>query len=135
MKKFLVLVMILSLMNIFAGCRALYQAEQYIDHQLDVAENKVEQSVQDALSPADVPAAAPAPAETLPPEGITEAQAQAIALDHAGLTEQEVSRLQVRADWDDGRQEFEVEFNAGYLEYEYEIDAASGRILSFDKDT
>lgn len=135
MKKFLVLVMILSLMNIFAGCRALYQAEEYIDHKLDVAENKVEQSVQDALSPADVPAAAPAPAETLPPEGITEAQAQAIALDHAGLTEQEVSRLQVRADWDDGRQEFEVEFNAGYLEYEYEIDAASGRILSFDKDT
>ena len=135
MKKFLVLVMILSLMNIFAGCRALYQAEEYIDHKLDVAENKVEQSVQDALSPADVPAAAPAPAETLPPEGITEAQAQAIALEHAGLTEQEVSRLQVRADWDDGRQEFEVEFNAGYLEYEYEIDAASGRILSFDKDT
>ena len=135
MKKFLVLVMILSLMNIFAGCRALYQAEEYIDHKLDVAENKVEQSVQDALSPADVPAAAPAPAETLPPEGITEAQAQAIALEHAGLTEQEVSRLQVRADWHDGRQEFEVEFNAGYLEYEYEIDAASGRILSFDKDT
>lgn len=135
MKKFLVLVLILSLMNIFAGCRALYQAEEYIDHKLDVAENKVEQSVQDALSPADVPADVPAPVETLPPEGITEAQAQAIALDHAGLTEQEVSRLQVRADWDDGRREFEVEFNAGYLEYEYEIDAASGRILSFDKDT
>ena len=135
MKNFLVLVMILSLMNIFAGCRALYQAEEYIDHQLDVAEDKVEQSVQAALPPTDLPAAAPAPAETLPPEGITEAQAQAIALEHAGLTEQEVSRLQVREDWDDGRQEFDVEFHVDYWEYEYEIDQQTGNILSHDKDT
>ena len=134
MKKFLVLVLILSLMNIFAGCRALYQAEEYIDHKLDVAEDNVEQSVQAALSPADVPSDVPAPVETLPPESITEQQATAIALEHAGLTEPEVSRLQVRTDWDDGRREFEVEFNAGYLEYEYEIDAASGRVLSFDVD-
>ena len=134
MKKFLVLVLILSLMNIFAGCRALYQAEEYIDHKLDVAEDNVEQSVQAALSPADVPSDVPAPVETLPPEGITEAQAQAIALEHAGLTEQEVSRLQVRGDWDDGHQEYDVEFHVASLEYEYEIDAASGKILSFDKD-
>ncbi len=129
MKKFFVFVLILSLLNLFAGCRALYQAEQYVDHQLDLAENKVEQSIQDALSPTAPQEAAPAK------EGITEAEAQAIALEHAGLTEQEVSRLQVRRDWDDGRQEYEVEFHGDYLEYEYEIDAASGRILSFDKDS
>lgn len=134
MKKFLVLVMILSLMNIFAGCRALYQAERYIDHRLDAAENQAEQAIRDTISPTDLPTAAPAPTENLTPAGITETQAQAIALEHAGFTQQEVSRLQVRTDWDDGRQEYDVEFHAGHLEYEYEIDLLTGKILSFDKD-
>ena len=67
-------------------------------------------------------------------ENITEDQAKAIALEHAGLTEADISRLQVRKDFDDGRQEYEVEFHVDRMEYEYEIDAVTGKILSFDKD-
>ena len=139
MKKLFAVLLIFSLLLSFTGCRSLYYAEEYIDHRMDVAEDRAEQALRDAISPTAQPAVTPettpAPAETLPPAIITEAQAQTIALDHAGLTQQEVSRLQVRADWDDGRQEYDVEFHAGYLEYEYEIDATSGKILSFDKDS
>ena len=128
MKKLISLFLILSLLVIFAGCRKLHQAEEYLDHKLDVAEEQVEQAVQEAISPTV------SPEITASSEGITEAEAQAIALEHAGLTEADVSRLEVRKDFDDGRQEYDVEFHVDRLEYEYEIDAVTGKILSFDKD-
>ena len=123
MKKLISLFLILSLLVIFAGCRKLQQAEEYLDHKLDVAEEQVEQAVQEAISPT-----------VFSGKNITEAEAQAIALEHAGLTEADISRLEVRKDFDDGRQEYDVEFHADRLEYEYEIDAVTGKILSFDKD-
>ena len=128
MKKLISLFLILSLLVIFAGCRKLHQAEEYLDHKLDVAEEQVEQAVQEAISPTV------SPEITASSEGITEAEAQAIALEHAGLTEADISRLEVRKDFDDGRQEYDVEFHVDRLEYEYEIDAVTGKILSFDKD-
>ena len=134
MKKQISLFLILCLLVVFAGCRSIHMAEEYIDHKLDVAEDRAEQGFRDAVSPADAPTAPPALAETQPPEGITEEEAQAIALEHAGLTEADISRLHIRTDWDDGRQEYDVEFHAGHLEYEYEIDFLTGKILSFDKD-
>ncbi|MCD8129107.1 MAG: PepSY domain-containing protein, partial [Oscillospiraceae bacterium] len=39
-----------------------------------------------------------------------------------------------KLDRDDGVYVYEVEFTVGWLEYEYEIDAASGSILSFEID-
>lgn len=128
MKKLISLFMILSLLVVFASCRKLHQAEEYLDHKLDLAEEQVEQAVQEAISPTV------SPEITASSEGITEAEAQAIALEHAGLTEADVSRLEVRKDFDDGRQEYDVEFHVDRLEYEYEIDAVTGKILSFDKD-
>lgn len=134
MKKLTFLFLILCLLVVFAGCQNFHQAEEYIDHKLDAVEDQAEQAFLDAVSPTNTPTALPAPAETQPSEGITEAEAQAIALEHAGLTEEAVSRLHVRKDFDDGRQEYDVEFHVEYLEYEYEIDAVTGKILSFDKD-
>ena len=128
MKKLISLFMILSLLVVFAGCRKLHQAEEYLDHKLDVAEEQVEQAVQEAISPTVSPEIVSSS------EGITEAEAQAIALEHAGVTEADISRLEVRKDFDDGRQEYDVEFHVDRLEYEYEIDAVTGKILSFDKD-
>lgn len=130
MKKLTSLFLILCLLVVFAGCQKFHQAEEYIDHKLDVAEDQAEKVFWDTVSPAD----APVPAETNSPDGITETEAKSIALEHAGVTEQEASRLQVRTDWDNGRQEYDVEFHVEYLEYEYEIDAVTGKILSFDKD-
>ena len=66
---------------------------------------------------------------------ITEDQAREIALADAGLTAEEVTFLKTQLDRDDGRLVYDVEFyNADYTEYDYEIDAADGPILSSDFD-
>ena len=65
---------------------------------------------------------------------ISEAKAKEIALSHAGLKESEVSFVRVKLDWDDGRQEYEVDFYKDNVEYDYEIDAVSGKIFSADKE-
>ena len=65
---------------------------------------------------------------------IGKARAKEIALDHAGLTYSDVSFVRVELDWDDGRPQYEVEFYSGSKEYDYEIDAATGKILDVDFD-
>ena len=65
---------------------------------------------------------------------IGEEQAKAIALQHADLTEADVTRLRVEYEIDDGVKQYDVEFHHGEYEYEYEINATSGAILSADKD-
>ncbi|MGO5022030.1 PepSY domain-containing protein [Lawsonibacter sp. LCP25S3_G6] len=65
---------------------------------------------------------------------IGEAKAKEIALNHAGLTSSKVSFVQAKLDWDDGRQVYDVDFYSGSKEYDYEIDAATGSILSYDYD-
>lgn len=65
---------------------------------------------------------------------ITEAQAKSIALKDAGVQESAAVFLTVRLDWDDGRPEYEVEFYSGRVEYDYEIHAVTGAILSSDRD-
>lgn len=66
---------------------------------------------------------------------IGEAAAKQIALEHAGIAEADASHLWVSRDYDDGRLEYEVEFFSGSKEYDYDIDAADGSILSFDSET
>ena len=65
---------------------------------------------------------------------IGKARAKEIALDHAGLTYSDVSFVRVELDWEDGRPQYEVEFYSGSKEYDYEIDAATGKILDVDFD-
>ena len=65
---------------------------------------------------------------------IGKARAKEIALDHAGLTYDDVSFFRVELDRNGGRAEYEVEFYSGSTEYDYEIDAATGDIVSYDFD-
>ena len=66
---------------------------------------------------------------------IGEEKAKEIALNHAGLTEDQTQRLLVKRDYDDGRSIYEVEFyGEGRDEYDYEIDAVTGEIVAFDTD-
>ena len=78
----------------------------------------------------------PSPAASQSGSGtITEDQARQIALDHAGLSASQVTFLKSSLDYDDGRQVYDVEFySSDYTEYDYEIDAATGDILSYDSD-
>lgn len=65
---------------------------------------------------------------------IGEERAQQIALNDAGLAENQVSKLKVRIKLDDGVWCYKVEFRTIALEYEYEIEAYSGAILDKDID-
>lgn len=65
---------------------------------------------------------------------IGEEEARAAALAHAGLAETDVTFVRSHLDYDDGRQVYDVEFYAGGAEYDYEIDAETGSVLSFDAD-
>jgi uncharacterized membrane protein YkoI len=65
---------------------------------------------------------------------ITEEKAKEIALNHAKLKQDGVSRMTVKMDHDDGQMVYEVDFYADGVEYDYEIDANSGEIISSDKD-
>ena len=70
---------------------------------------------------------------------VTGQEAQSIALAHAGVTAGEAGMIQVERDRDDGREIYEVEFEvrqgSAAGEYDYKIDAATGAILEFDRDT
>ena len=78
------------------------------------------------------------PAATQAKGSITVEEAKTIALEHAGLTADAVTFVKAKQDYDDGRLVYEIEFvttsGNGYLEYDYEIDAATGSILSYDYD-
>lgn len=66
--------------------------------------------------------------------GITSDEAKQIALDHAGYLSSEVTFMKVEKGIDDGVEEYEIEFYVGNKEYDYEINAATGSILSVDYD-
>ena len=65
---------------------------------------------------------------------ITEEQAKEIAANHAGVAVADVTFHSVSLEEDDGRRVYDVEFYSGSTEYDYEIDAATGDILSYDND-
>ena len=67
--------------------------------------------------------------------GITEQDAKNIALSNAGVSETDIIYITVKQDWDDGRAEYEVDFIADGIEYEYEIDAASGNVISWEAES
>ena len=71
---------------------------------------------------------------TVPTDIITEGDAKAIALRHAGLTESEVRFTKVELDYDDGAYEYDIEFVAGNTEYDYTVNAANGKIVDFDRE-
>ena len=86
-----------------------------------------------AATPETSPAAQATPAGQS--AAITEDDSKNAALAHAGLTADQVSFARAHQDWDDGRLVYDVEFyTADYQEYDYEIDASTGDVLSFDYD-
>ena len=158
MKKQLTVLLVFALLLTMAGCstasaiQKLDAAEDVVEEKLDAAEDKLEESLRNTVSPA--PAAAPTlpaavstePAEVLPeptqtppapaekPRMLTEEEARKIALDYAGFTADQVTRLHSEYEIDDGIPQFDVEFYQGDWEYEFEIHAENGKILSYDKD-
>ena len=74
----------------------------------------------------------PAPSGTV--QDIGYAKAKSIALNHAGLRENQAYDMDIELDDEDGKLVYEVEFKSGNMEYDYEIDAASGAILKHETE-
>ena len=73
------------------------------------------------------------PAQTTPnintsTGAVDEAKAQEIALAHAGVKAADATITKSKLDYDDGRQVYEIEWYANGAKYDYEIDAATGKI-------
>ena len=65
-------------------------------------------------------------------EEIGIAKAKEIALNDAKLKEKDVQFTKEGQDTEDGRKVYDIEFYHGEKEYDYEIDAVSGNIISHD---
>lgn len=92
-----------------------------------------------SISP--TPAAITTPKTATPSSTATEItleQAKQVALDHAGKTESEVTFVKEHKDFDDRQWIYEIEFivqsQNGYQEYDYDIHASTGKVLSYDYD-
>ena len=62
------------------------------------------------------------------------AKAKSIALNHAGVSENEAYDMDIELDDEDGTLVYEVEFKSGGMEYSYEINAATGAILKHETE-
>ena len=65
---------------------------------------------------------------------IGEDKAREIALEDAGLKEKEITLIKSEYEMDDGREQYDVEFLKGNQEYDYDIDANTGEIISRDQE-
>ena len=109
---------------------AVYNVEFYFDrceynYEINAKNGKILKVEKDTFG-VDIP--------TPDKEYITKAEAKAIAFEHAGVKEADAKKVRVEFDFDDGVAEYSVEFHADKFDYDYEIDAVSGKILKVEKD-
>ena len=76
----------------------------------------------------------PAQPQVTPESQIDAEAAKQAAFEHARITPDDGTRVKCELDRDDGRIRYEVEFVANGYEYDYEIDAQTGKILKSEKE-
>ena len=84
--------------------------------------------------PVSPPAQSSQPAQPSGSADIGHAKAKSIALNHAGVSENEAYDMDIELDDEDGILVYEVEFKSGNMEYDYEINAATGAILKHETE-
>ena len=62
-------------------------------------------------------------------------EAKNIALTHANLTEDAVSLLRTEQEYENGVLVYEIDFTSGDFEYDYKINANTGEVVSYDRDS
>lgn len=74
----------------------------------------------------------PVPSGTV--QDIGYAQAKSIALNRTGVSENQAYDMDIELDDEDGKLVYEIEFKSGGMEYNYEINAATGAILKHEAE-
>lgn len=135
----LVLAVVLVL-STFSGC-GLRQLEARVDavedaveNRVDRVEDKVENAVESAFYGAPENENPKAQAGNDQQPVLSAGDAEKIALEHAGLTADQVTYIHTEYETDDGVNQFEVQFRHGRWEYDYDIHADTGDVLSYDMD-
>lgn len=127
------LLIALLTLSALTGCAAP-MVDTVVMNRLPVSKPKTVEAIPPAFPEVTEPVRPLSPEPEAAPAGITEEEAAWIALDHAGLDQNQVTHLRARYDRDDRIPEYDVEFREGRWEYEYEIHAETGKILSWEKD-
>ena len=112
---------------------AILEFDRDIEH-YSIPNHSNHHSALPQTAPQSTPKPTPQPTPGGAEQYIGETEAKSIALAAAGLSETQVSRMRVKLDREDGLMVYEVEFNHGRTEFEYEIDATTGKIVKADID-
>ena len=110
-----------------------YSGNVEYDYEISVADGTIisaDQDIENYSIPA--PASTAAPESTAAPtvaqtSGISAEKAKQMALSHAGVGAATFTKVEL--DTDDGIKVYEIEFNVGNVEYEYDINASNGAII------
>lgn len=144
MKKTITILTLIFALLLTAGCAAS-NVEQNALEAMHLESNEVLPAADPAEEVVDEQTQAPTEKATeAPTEKATEKpteviktvigkdKAKSIALEHAGLSADKVTGLKAELDKDDSK--YEVEFRYNNYEYDYDIDAYSGKVLKNDKE-
>ena len=117
----------------------LHTAWGEFEYLVDAYTGKVLSGQKNLLTAASTPNEITKPSDQKPdPSGtaqdIGHAKAKSIALNHAGVSENEAYDMEIELDDEDGTLVYEVEFKSGGMEYSYEINAATGAILKHETE-
>ena len=108
------------------------QSGEEFEYKIDAYTGVILESKREAADGAEMPVVQPS--NPAPSGGIGHAKAKSIALHHAGVSESKAYDLEIELDDEDGTIVYEVGFKAGNMEYDYEINAATGAILKHEAE-
>ena len=111
------------------------QSGEEFEYKIDAYTGTILESKREVEDKAETPAeqpTKPTPSGTV--QDIGYAKAKSIAMNHAGVSENEAYDMDIELDDVDGILVYEVEFKSGNMEYDYEINAATGAILKHESE-
>jgi len=127
MKKILLLLVAVTLL--LGGC-----SSQEVKDEVKEEISDVKEDIKDAIPPSGETGSSPSDKGIDESQFVGEEKAKETALKQAGLKADDVVFEMVRLEKDDGVWVYEVDFRQGRTEYDAEISATDGTILSWDVD-
>ena len=127
--KALALISGLALSGLVSACSNNQTAQSTVVADSSAVESTGTQSSETVATTVAVTAPLPAVGEDIGVE-----KAKEIALEKAGVKAEDTLFINAHLDRDDGRVEYDVEFQSGHTEYEVSVDAVTGAINEFSSE-
>ena len=127
--KALALISGLALSGLVSACSNNKTAQSTVVADSSAVESTGTQSSETVATTVAVTAPLPAAGEDIGVE-----KAKEIALEKAGVKAEDTLFINAHLDRDDGRVEYDVEFQSGHTEYEVSVDAVTGAINEFSSE-